>query len=220
MFESVDGGDLARNLQVCSQPELWAEWFVFAEPFIAAQWTDTIWPRIEGSDFTTTVEVGPGGGRNSQRLKDVASTLYLVDLNEYALARCRARFQSDESGCDIRYVKTDGISLPGIPDSSVSFVYSWDSMVHCDRSVMARYMREFARVMKPGATGFVHHSNYAARDKVLSIDDAPHFRSNMSKADFARQAAQHGLVVTRQDLLDWVDEPALDCLSQFRKRAR
>ena len=212
--------DLERNLEVCSQDDLWADWFIVAETAIDAQWSDIIWPRIDGADFTSTVEIGPGGGRNSERLKDVASKLHLVDLNEYALSRCRARFKDYRGPCDIRFVKTDGVSLPGIPDGSVTFVYSWDSMVHCDRTVMERYMEEFARVMKPGARGFIHHSNYGASDVVLPMDRAPHFRSNMSKAEFARQAAKYGLLVPRQELLDWVDDPSLDCISYFEKPAR
>jgi ubiquinone/menaquinone biosynthesis C-methylase UbiE len=212
--------DLVRNIEVCSQPDLWLDWFAEAEAAIDAQWTKTIWPRIRGADFTTTVEIGPGAGRNSERLKDVASTLYLVDLNEYALARCRARFEAYRGPCDLRYVKTDGMSLPGIPDGSVTFVYSWDSMVHCDKTVMERYMKEFARVMKPGAKGFIHHANYGAREIVLDMGRAPHFRSNMSKHEFVRQATRHGLHVSRQDLLDWVEETSLDCISHFTKPAR
>jgi len=212
--------DLDRNIQVCSQQNLWADWFVKAEPAINAQWADIIWPIIHGADFTTTVEIGPGGGRNSERLKEVASLLFLVDLNDYALATCRERFKAFKGRCDIRYVKTDGVSLPGISDASVTFVYSWDSMVHCDKTVIEKYMEEFARVMKPGAKGFIHHTDYGARDVVQDIDSAPHFRSNMSKGEFARQAAKYGLLVTRQDLLDWADEPSLDCISQFQKPAR
>jgi ubiquinone/menaquinone biosynthesis C-methylase UbiE len=217
MSDYDDANDLVRNLQVCSQEELWADWFVIAETAIDAQWSEIIWPRIRGADFAATVEIGPGGGRNSERLKDIASRLYLVDLNEYALARCRQRFSAYKGPCDIRYVKTNGVSLPGIPDASVTFVYSWDSMVHCDKTVMELYMAEFARVMKPGAQGFIHHTNYGARDDVLDMDRAPHFRSNMSKVEFARQAAKHGLIVTRQDLLDWAEEASLDCLSHFQK---
>jgi len=212
-----DAAALEDNLRACSQQDLWADWFIQAESFMDAQWADTIWPRIQGVDFTTTVEIGPGGGRNSERLKDLASTLYLVDLNEYALETCRKRFATYGGACDIKYIKTDGVSLPGIEDASVSFVYSWDSMVHFDRTVMDRYVAEFARVMKPGARGFVHHSNYGARDVVLGIGEAPHFRSNMSKVDFALQANRHGLLVPCQELVDWVDDRALDCISFFYK---
>ena len=57
------------------------------------------------------------------------------------------------------------------------------------------------------------------REQQGDIDAAPHFRSNMSMGEFQRQAAKYGLAVPCQNLLDWVDEPSLDCLSLIEKRA-
>lgn len=53
-------------------------------------------------------------------------------------------------------------SPPFIDSGSISFVYSFDSMVHFDKSIIRAYLVEFARVMRGGATGFLHHSNYGA----------------------------------------------------------
>ena len=183
-----------------------------------AVWAEAVWPNIEGNDFTTTVEIVPGAGRNSEKLKDLAETLYMVDLNEYALEKCRARFAAYKGPCDIQIIKTDGTTLPGVPDRCATFVYSWDSMVHFDRAVIREYLKECARVMKPSATGFIHHSNYGTLNpEAGQIEDAPHLRSNQSKDNFARQAREAGLEIVSQSVFNWGDVKDLDCISLFKK---
>ena len=210
--------NLADNLTTCSQNDKWSAWFEEAELTMDAVWAEAIWPNIQGKDFTTTVEIAPGAGRNSERLKDIAKTLYMVDLNEYALEKCRARFKDYDGPCDIHIIKTDGTSLPGVPDKSATFVYSWDSMVHFDRAVIGEYLKECARVMKSGATGFIHHSNYGSLNpNAGAIEQAPHLRSNQSRENFAKQAQDAGLEVVHQNVFDWGAEKDLDCVTLFRK---
>jgi hypothetical protein len=81
-----------RNLEACAKPDRWSNWFDEAEASMQSQWNDPIWPLIRRADFSTTLEIAPGAGRNSARLAEHARTLHLVDLNRYALDRCRERF--------------------------------------------------------------------------------------------------------------------------------
>lgn len=212
-----DAPGLEKNLATCSQPELWSEWFDEAEASMQSQWDDPIWPLIRRADFTSTLEIAPGAGRNSARLKEVARTLHLVDLNRYALDRCRERFRDHRGPCEIRYHQNDGRSLDCLPDASVSLVYSWDSMVHFERSVVARYVEEFARVMAPGAWGFVHHSNYGTVSDDPDIERAPHLRSNLTAELFGEYCARNGLERTHFLVFDWGGVKDTDCISLFFK---
>ncbi len=208
---------LVRNLETCAKPELWSDWFDEAEASMASQWNDPIWPLIRRADFTTTLEIAPGAGRNSVRLAEHARTLHLVDLNRYALDRCRARFRDHRGPCAIHYHENDGKSLACLPDASVSLVYSWDSMVHFERSVVARYVQEFARVMQPGAWGFVHHSNYGTFSADPDIERAPHLRSNLTAELFGEYCRENGLEQTHFLVFDWGGVANTDCISLFFK---
>lgn len=212
-----DAAGLARNLETCAKPELWARWFDEAEASMQSQWNDPIWPLIRRADFASTLEIAPGAGRNSVRLAEHAGVLHLVDLNRYALDRCRERFRGYTGPCDVRYHENDGTSLSFLPDASVSLVYSWDSMVHFERAVVARYVAEFARVMRPGAWGFVHHSNYGTQSEDPDIERAPHLRSNLTARLFGEYCAASGLERTRFLVFDWGGVADTDCISLFFK---
>lgn len=209
--------DLERNLATCSKPGLWREWFDEAERSMEAQWRDPIWPLIRSADFRAVLELGPGAGRNSERLARHARELHLVDLNRYALERCRERFRAHAGACMLHFHENDGRSLPFLADGSISFVYSWDSMVHFERGVVERYVAEFARVMRPGATGFVHHSNHGVVSTDPDIEHAPHLRSNLTAELFGRYCAAHGLVRTHFLVFDWGGAKNSDCISVFLK---
>lgn len=217
MNDSGDPRGLARNLATCARPELWSNWFDEAEASMESQWNDPIWPLIRRADFANVLEIAPGAGRNSARLKEHARELHLVDLNGYALDRCRARFADHRGPCAIHYHQNDGTSLAFLPDASISLVYSWDSMVHFERDVVASYVREFARVMRPGAWGFVHHSNYGATSDDPDIERAPHLRSNLSAERFGAYCRANGLERTNHLVFDWGGVPETDCISLFFK---
>ena len=150
-------------------------------------------------------------------MTELAGTLHLVDLNRYALDRCRNRFRDHAGPCVIRYHQNDGQSLSSLEDSSVTLVYSWDSMVHFERSVVARYVREFARVMRPGAWGFVHHSTYGTVCDDPDIERAPHLRSNLSAELFGEYCQECGLERTHFLVFDWAGVANSDCISLFLK---
>jgi SAM-dependent methyltransferase len=212
-----DARDREGNLETCARPELWTSWFAEAEASMASQWDDPIWPLIRHADRSSVLELAPGAGRNSARLKEVSRSLHLVDLNRYALDRCRERFRDHAGPCEIHYHENDGQSLACLPDDSISLVYSWDSMVHFERSVVGRYVKEFARVMKPGAWGFVHHSNYGTTSDDPDIEKAPHLRSNLTAELFGRYCRESGLERTDFIVFDWGGAWDSDCISLFFK---
>jgi ubiquinone/menaquinone biosynthesis C-methylase UbiE len=178
-----------------------------AEAVIDEQWRRTIWPLIRSADFTVTVEVAAGHGRNSEKLRHLAHRLYLVDINETNIEFLRGRFADARN---IVYVHNDGVSLDGIPDAEATFLYCFDSMVHFDSDVVRAYLREFRRVLQPGGTGFCHYSNYTG-NPTGSYRDHPGWRNFMSVQLFEHYATKEGLEPTRSQLID------ADALTVFRR---
>lgn len=204
-------------------------YFQRAESLFPAQWANLIEPVVahRGFDFSRTLELACGHGRNTQKLLDFVAAadgdLTLVDVNRHCLDACAARFANDprarraDGSPRIRFVLGDGASFREIPDASVTFIYSWDSMVHFHRELMERYIHEFARVLAPGGRGFVHHSNYGAHcpDPNRNWTDNPHWRSTMTAELFAAYCRDAGLEVESQQVIDWREDKAIDCISVF-----
>lgn len=53
------------------------------------------------------------------------------------------RTSSERNGCTFSYRVTSGNILP-VGHATMTFGYSWDSMVHFDKLVVQDYVREFA----------------------------------------------------------------------------
>ena len=62
----------------------------------------------------------------------------------------------------IEYHVNDGRSLDAIENNSVDFVFSMDSLVHADPTVMREYTLQLGRKLRDGGLGFIHHSNLGA----------------------------------------------------------
>jgi len=209
---------LDQNLTDCSKADLWMPYFEDAEPHLEAQWEKIIWPQISEFDFSTTLELAPGGGRNTAKLLEIAQQLHIVDFNQYCIDACQKRFADYDGSCELHYHVNDGMKLPMISDGSVSAAYSWDSAVHMDRLVVQSYIHEFARILAPGGQAFLHHSNYGTICSRAEIKENPHWRSNMSAALCVEYAAECGLEIARQSMLEWAKGyEGLDCLSILRK---
>jgi ubiquinone/menaquinone biosynthesis C-methylase UbiE len=217
LLPGVSTARQAKNLEECSVPDQWSSYFEAAEGHMQAQWETTIWPMIRDSDFQSVLEIGPGGGRNTAMLAQHAKEIHCVDLNEYPLQKCRERFANYPGPCSLHFHRNDGHSLPMIPDRSITFIYSWDSMVHCSKEVVRDYVQEFGRVLCAGGRGFIHHSNYGRASSRNSFKENPHWRSDMSKSLFPSYCSDAGLECLEQRLIDWDDARDLDCISTFTK---
>lgn len=209
---------MSQELQAVAQV-VGADWKQHAyyeevEKYMAESWEQTIWPFIKDVDLTTVVDLAAGHGRNSAFLLRHCSKLYVVDINEENIVFCQKRFGGDAR---VHYVKNDGISLAGVPSGEVSLVYSWDAMVHFDSDVIRSYIRDFARVLRPGGHAFIHHSNYTG-NPTGDVHENPHWRNFMSAELFAHYAAKEKLLVKRQLVFDW-EIKNLDCATLLQKPA-
>lgn len=111
--------------------------------------------RSNVGEQAAIVEIGPGAGRWSDELLRHASRLWLVDITKTTLDLCKEKL--GDAG-NVSYILSDGSSLPGVPDHSIDFVWSFDVFVHVAPDQQRHYLAECARVMRPGARAVIHHS--------------------------------------------------------------
>lgn len=195
---------------------VWKYYFPEAEGEIEGQWKETIWPLIKDFDFGTVLELSCGAGRNTEKLSTLTSRLIAVDYSQAALDLTRSRLGTSRRGCEISYHRNNGFDLSMVADESVTAIYCWDSAVHFDKSVVLSYIRESARILKPGGSGFLHHSTLGNRaHKVIKRN--PGWRSNVSKELVAQACQANGLTVTLQQPVPWPRDAIVDCATIFRK---
>jgi SAM-dependent methyltransferase len=207
----------------------WSDWWGGTP----ALWYGALLPRIHAFVPTGTIlEIAPGYGRWTQYLKDVAGHLVIVDLTERCIEHCRERFAQADN---IAYHVNDGRSLAMIPDGSVDFAFSFDSLVHAESDVLRDYLTQLARKLSPDGVGFFHHSNMGRYRRLSSVARrvpartfGPLVRSgalvnltawraeSVSAASFARECDAAGLACVSQELINWEHGRYLiDALSIF-----
>ena len=180
-----------------------------------AQWHWCIRPRIAPwLPAGRILEIAFGHGRWTRFLAREAKILTAVEISAACLLWCRENL----SLCNVDYSLCNGTSFPVITAGTVNFAFSFDSLVHADAGVIQAYLKELARVLNPGATAFIHHSNMAACPGATN----PGARSLDMSADlFAQFAQEAGVPCELQECITWGKGPELrDCLSTIRKGPR
>lgn len=192
------------------------------------QWYGTLLPRIHPYLPTgTIVEIACGCGRWTRYLKDLGKRVVAVDLSRRCVEVCRERFAAfPQVECHLN----DGRSLAMVPDASVDFVFSFDSLVHADASVIDAYLGEIARVLRREGVAFIHHSNLGEYrgwyDKIHRLPwlekallASGFLEAELHGRDFSVDAAQvealarrHRLACIAQEIVG-TGRIMLDCLS-------
>jgi 2-polyprenyl-3-methyl-5-hydroxy-6-metoxy-1,4-benzoquinol methylase len=183
-------------------------------------WHGTIFPRIFPFLPTTTIlEIAPGFGRCTQYFINLCEHLQIVDLNKNCIDHCKNRFKDYNT---IDYYINNGKTLEMISDQSIDFVFSWDSLVHCESEVLESYIKECSRILKPNGIGFFHHSNigqyYDASLKKISCENLHGRGETMSAALFKKYCDENQLICINQEIINWGGSILNDCLSLFTKR--
>jgi len=226
--------------------EKWNEgydWALAGDPWskpwggAGAQWYGCIYPRVRRFlPASAILEIAPGFGRWTQFLLTQCDTLIGVDVALKCTEACSERF-ADRRGAT--FATNDGRSLPMVSDSSIDFAFSFDSLVHVELEVLAAYLAELARCLKPQGVAFLHHSNYgtyqrsahlfapfqpvfdrmpaAARAGLLRTGTyrGAHWRApSVTAAGFAQLCEPLGLRCVGQELVNWEGGALLlDCMS-------
>lgn len=183
-------------------------------------WYGTIFPRILSFiPANTILEIAPGYGRCTQFLLTHCKNLKVVDLNQNCIDSCRERFSGSSH---IQYYVNNGTSLDMIGDNSIDFIFSWDSLVHCESDVLQSYLGECKRILKPGGWGFIHHSNIGNYRNLLTGKlkcENVHARGETMTAKlFRKYCEDNGLTCVRQEVINWGGIVLNDCFSVFSKK--
>ena len=212
----TQSAEIAQNLQWLTAPRRFHWYSKDAETRIEVQWHTFIWPWIRHADLSSVLELAPGAGRVTRKLRRHVGHLTGVDVDRDALGMLRRQFWNDSR---VEFHIGNGTSLPMVPPRSITFVLSWDAMVHFHPQVVRAYLHEFSRILVPGGTGFIHHSNLGSDpefENSPNVATNPGHRSNMTCSAFGEFAQESGLRVVKQSVIDW-KRPRLDCLSLFSK---
>jgi SAM-dependent methyltransferase len=157
----------------------------------------------------TVLEIGPGGGRWTEFLQPLAQRLILADISEKCLSLCEERFQACDN-IEYRFIADEGLAF--LDEASIDCIWSYDVFVHINPTDIDAYLRDFRRILKPGALAVVHH---AGGDYGTAAQRREFFRSYMDRDFFAHLLDKHGLELIEQDG-ELAHMPG-DVISVFRK---
>jgi len=144
-------------------------------------------------EASTVVEIGPGGGRWTGELQARAGRLIGIDISEAAVRECQKRF----AGCaNAQFFVGSGADLGRVETGSTDAIWSFDVFVHINKPQFEAYTKEFARVLKPGGRGVVHHGAVGGA--------TGGWRSDVTTAEVERFLSGAGLRVNAQ-LSSWRD---------------
>jgi SAM-dependent methyltransferase len=194
--------------------EEWSQWFGDSDLL----WHGVIRPRIRHSlPAAVGVEIACGHGRCTRFLAAECEQLIAIDLSQEILDVCAGRLSDLDN---VTYRVTDGMTLP-VEDGSVDFVFSWDSLVHAEADVLDAYVGEIARVLRPGGSAFLHHSNFGQYvDPTAGTSQATpnHLRGTTMTAQRLRERCREvGIACMVQELIPWGGGSAyIDCFSLLR----
>ncbi len=204
--------------QKVSHGESWSKGWGTSE----VHWKFHLLPRLQPilAKSGSVLEVAPGYGRWTRFIAPYADRLTTVDLNE----NCIEHLKTIDLGCDnIEYFVNDGMTLTDVPDQSVDFIFSYDSLVHCDKTVLESYLSEFERVLRPDGFAFFHHSNLANARKPEELAGqkvTSHARDPEVSGEWVKQQIDQSetLELLLQENVDWGNENwFIDCYSVLRK---
>lgn len=169
-------------------------------------------PRVP--DDSDVLEIGPGAGRWTETLLDVAGSLTLVDISERCIKICRKKFGHLDY---LSFYVTPNSDLSFVADESVDIVWSFDVFVHIAPDDIAGYIAEFGRVLRPGGRGVIHHADEGGLQGG--------WRSSMT-ADMFRIIAERNCLAVVEQFDSWGESGRFDVryyhdtISVIEKHAR
>lgn len=209
-----------NRLNLKPDQQIWQSYYHAVEGGAQSQYRDYIEPLLEEYtdeiSFDSVLDFACGEGRMAELFKGKAKKLYLIDAGSQAIESCRKRFENNRN---IQAICNNSGAIP-LENETVSFVYSWDAMVHFSYKLLDYYLSEFSRVTLNGGYIFIHHSNLANLAGTMQIYELwslnPECRSDVSKEDVAYLARRHNLEVIKQHVFDW-GVADIDCITILRK---
>jgi len=216
------GGDSAAEI-AAAEGFHWGDnvtqsYFERAERDMERHWATYVAPILgrHAIDYTHVLDLAAGHGRNAARLARLAKKITIVDINAENIRFCRRRFAGDPR---FTFVCNNGASLAEVRSGSVTFFYTFDSMVHFDLEIVQAYVKEAFRVLAPGGRAFFHYSNFD-RSPGTDFRSNPHWRNFMSRPLFEHLAMRAGFSILLSSNQPWGNIADLDAISLLEKPRR
>ena len=164
-------------------------------------------------DLTAVAELACGHGRHAEQVADQCQSLVVMDIHESNVEFCRSRLADREN---VQCIVNNGYDLRPLEDHSLTAIFCYDAMVHFPRDVVELYLRDTARVLRPGGLALYQHSNYdATDDRHYGLN--PHAQPDYLRLLLGRLAQAAGLEVVESRVIDSGDVSELDCLTLVRQ---
>ncbi len=196
-FDRMQKRKLARNLPGISSlkanKEIWEHWNWEAggeEWTLSPEWKDSLIQNVLRQYIQPgghILDIGPGAGRWTGILLQMADNFTAVDVAESCIRTCEQKFGNEPRA---KFLVGSGKDLAGVDDASVDSLWSFDAFVHINIAETAGYVREFQRVMRPGSVGVVHHGKYGGLEGG--------WRSDLTSVAFRELLQDAGFKVLRQ----------------------
>jgi spore maturation protein CgeB len=153
---------------------------------------------MTGTSSWTALEIGCGVGRLLKSASSHFAKVIGLDVSRLAVDKARELLGPNPS---IELVVGSGVSLEPVEASSVDFVWSFGALACMPVPVIAAYLCEIKRVLRP--SGFARLQVYLGQELTVHESDTLHLRS-FTRENFSTAVALAGLQVTR------CDEQAID----------
>lgn len=187
-------------------------YFDAAENDAQIQYEQYLKPHFGNLDSLNVLEIAFGWGRISSQLlqNHKVNSLTLVDINPINVAYVKKRFQKNKN---VYPMVNNGLDLQEIETGIMDFVYSFDSMVHFNHELMAGYISEIKRVLKPGGKCFLHFSNHGKDCNTEHLGTG--LRGDMTNE--AMLQLVNDCAVIHNEVIDWAGAKDLDAIILFEK---
>jgi ubiquinone/menaquinone biosynthesis C-methylase UbiE len=210
--------DLWSTVSLPENGESWSDPFGDSE----TQWQCIIRPRLRSClPARRVLEIACGWGRWTGFLIAESQHYTGVDISEQALATNSAQQFFAIKRKRAEFHRTDGKSLGFVPDNSVDFIFSFDSLVHASMDAIGGYLTECRRILTPGGKAFIHHSNMHQYDDMRDAEgrniNSCGRSSFVDAAIINKYAAACSLNVISQEKISWRDTLLNDCFTLLGK---
>jgi len=207
--------DLAKSVQVVADPWKQSTYYDDAEPWRFIFWSEAhpFYPLFKRLDLTEVLELACGHGRHSEIVAERSGQLILMDVHEENIKYCRTRLARFRN---IMFLTNSGHDFRPIADNALTAIFCYDAMVHFSPDLVEAYLRDTARVLKPGGMALYHHSNYPVpRDRHYGQN--LHARNHMTESLFRQFSGGAGLAIVDTLPIEWGGVANLDRLTLLRK---